>query len=127
MITGLEVTPAGESHYVYPGAYLNDMSANFNITYVPGSLIIKQKALTVSTDNLVIPYGTDLTKDDLITTFDGWAFENEFQESVETVFADPDCVQEELAEGEICPFEIPYYFVKVGDADNNEDNRDRNR
>ena len=117
MITGLEVTPEGENHYVYPGAFLNAMSANFNITYIPGSLIILPKALTASTDNLVIPYGTALTQDDLSTTFDGWAFENEFQESVETVFVDPDCVQEELAEGEICPFEIPYYFVKVGDAE----------
>ncbi len=102
MITGLEVTPEGESHYVYPGAFLNDMSANFNITYVPGSLIINPRTLTASTDNLVIPYGTVLTKDALTTSFDGWAFEGEFQESVETVFPEADGG-------------IPYYFIKLNE------------
>ena len=101
MITGLEVTPEGENHYVYSGAFLNAMSANFNITYVPGSLTILPKELAVSTENLIIPYGQTLTKDDLITTFDGWAFEGEFKESEAIVFPDG----------------IPYYFVKVGDSD----------
>jgi len=101
MITGLEVTPEGENHHVYSGAFLNAMSANFNITYVPGSLTILPKALTVSTENLIIPYGQSLTKDDFITAFDGWAFEGEFQESEAIVFPDG----------------IPYYFVKVGDSD----------
>ena len=104
MITGLEVTPEGENHYVYPGAFLNASSANFNITYVPGSLIILPKGLLASTNNLVIPYGTELTKDDLITSFDGWAFEGEFQESEAIVFPE--------VEGG-----IPYYFVRVGDPD----------
>jgi len=104
MITGLEVTPEGENHYVYPGAFLNAMSANFNITYIPGSLIILPKALTASTSNLLIPYGTDFTKDDLITTFNGWAFEGEFQESEATVFPEDDGG-------------IPYYFIKEGDLD----------
>jgi len=107
LITGLEVTPEGEKHYVYPGAFLNNMSANFNITYLPGSLIIMPKELMVTTENLTIPYGTQLTKDAITTSFDGWAFEGEFQESVETVFP-------EEAGG------IPYYFVKVGDTDETE-------
>jgi hypothetical protein len=115
MITGLEVTPEGGSHYVYPGAFLNDMSANFNITYVPGSLIVNPRTLEASTDNLEIPYGTVLTQDNFTTTFNNWAFEGEFQESEETVFADPACVQEELAEGEICPIVIPYYFIKLNE------------
>ena len=115
LLTGLEVTPEGESHFVYPGAFLNDLSANFNITYVPGSLIINARTLEASTNNLVIPYGTVLTQDNFTTTFNDWAFEEEFEESEETVFADPDCVQEELAEGEICPIVIPYYFIKLNE------------
>ena len=100
LITGLEVTPEGENHYVYPGAYLNDMSANFNISYLPGSLIVLPKDLEVSTENLVIPYGTVLTKDAINTTFEGWAFEGEFQESAAIVFPEE--------EGG-----IPYYFIRL--------------
>ncbi len=100
MITGLEVTSDPQGHYVYPGAFLNATSANFNITYEAGSLIILHKELNVNIDNLTIPYGELLTEEklNLITNFDGWAFEGEFQESVETVFPDG----------------IPYYFIKVG-------------
>ncbi len=107
LLTGLEVTPEGESHFVYPGAFLNDLSANFNITYLPGSLIVLPKELEISTENLTIPYGTTLTKDDISTSFDGWAFEGEFEESVDTVFPEEDGG-------------IPYYFVKVGDTDETE-------
>ena len=107
MITGLEVTPAGESHFVYPGAFLNDLSANFNITYLPGSLIVLPKDLSIATEDLVVTYGTELTKEAITTNFDGWAFEGEFKESVETVFPEE--------EGG-----IPYFFVKVGDTDETE-------
>ncbi|NNE02802.1 MAG: T9SS type A sorting domain-containing protein, partial [Eudoraea sp.] len=100
LITGLEVTPEGENHYVYSGAYLNDMSANFNITYLPGSLIVLPRDLNVTIENKVIPYGTVLTKDDITTTFDGWAFEGEFQESAAIVFPEE--------EGG-----IPYYFIRL--------------
>ncbi|NOQ91868.1 MAG: S8 family serine peptidase [Flavobacteriaceae bacterium] len=100
LITGLDVTPESENHIVYPGAFLNTMSANFNITYTPGNLTILPKELNVSTDNLSVPYGELLTveKLNLITTFDGWVFEGDFEESVATVFPDG----------------VPYYFTKVG-------------
>jgi hypothetical protein len=101
MLTGLDVTPNPDGHYVYPGAFLGALSANFNITYIPGSLTILRKDLTVSTDTLTIPYGQLITKNNLNTNFDGWAFEEEFQESVETVFPEVDGG-------------IPYYFIKVG-------------
>lgn len=101
MITGLDVTPEGESHHIYPGAFLNAMSANFNITYAQASLTVLPKALTASVSNLVIPYGTQLSKDDLNTSFDGWAFEGDYQESAVTVFPEEDGG-------------IPYYFIKVG-------------
>jgi len=99
MLTGIDVTITDEDrHYVYPGAFLNEMSANFNITYQSGRLIINPKDLNVSTENITIPYGEILTETKLLayTEFDGWAFEGEAQESVETVFPDG----------------VPFYFVK---------------
>ncbi|MBD0824906.1 S8 family peptidase [Aestuariibaculum marinum] len=99
MITGIDVTPTDEdTHQVYPGAFLNEMSANFNITYGVGNVIINPKDLNVSTENITMPYGTNLTEAMLLekTTFEGWAFEGEAVESVTTVFPDG----------------VPFYFVK---------------
>lgn len=99
MLTGIDVTDSEEDrHYVYPGAFLNEMSANFNITYGVGRVLINPKELNVSTINVIIPYGEVITEAQLLelTTFDGWAFEGEFQESASIVF----------------PEGIPFYFVK---------------
>ncbi len=103
MLTGIDVTNSDEDrHFVYPGAFLNAMSANFNIIYGAGRVIINPKELNVKTESLTVPYGEIITESRLLelTTFDGWAFEGEFQESIETVFPDG----------------VPFYFVK----DNNE-------
>ncbi|MGZ0016758.1 S8 family peptidase [Yeosuana sp. AK3] len=99
MLTGIDVTDSEEDrHYVYPGAFLNAMSANFNITYGAGRVVINPKGLNVSTHNIAIPYGEAITEAQLLelTAFDGWAFEGDYQESVELVFT----------EG------VPFYFVK---------------
>ena len=99
MLTGIDVTNSEEDkHYVYPGAFLNAMSANFNITYGAGRMIINPKDLNVKTENLIVSYGENITESMLLalTTFDGWAFEGEFEESIETVFPDG----------------VPFYFVK---------------
>ncbi|MFH6767757.1 S8/S53 family peptidase [Gaetbulibacter aquiaggeris] len=99
MLTGIDVTGSEEDrHYVYPGAFLNAMSANFNITYGVGRVVINPKDLSVSTNNIILPYGEAITEAQLLelTTFDGWAFEGEFQESVDVVFPDG----------------VPFYFVK---------------
>ncbi|GAA4298649.1 S8 family peptidase [Aestuariibaculum suncheonense] len=99
MLTGIDVTPTvNDKHYVYPGAFLNAMAANFNIVYEAGNVIINPKDLQVSTENLTIAYGDILTENMLLalTTFDGWAFEGDAMESVETVFPDG----------------VPFYFVK---------------
>jgi len=99
MLTGIDVTGSEEDrHYVYPGAFLNAMSANFNITYGVGRVVINPKDLNVSTDNISIPYGEAITETQLLelTAFDGWAFEGDYQESVEIVF----------------PEGVPFYFVK---------------
>ena len=103
MITGLDVTTSDESHYTYPGAFLNGMSANFNITYNSSGLTILPRDLTVNIESFSTAYGEVLTVEKLMeeTTFAGWAFEGEYQESVTTVFPD--------TEGG-----VPFYFTKVG-------------
>lgn len=101
MITGLDVTSESENHRVYPGAFLNPMIANFNIIYKPGQLKVSPKDLMISTNNIEIEYGETPTKELLLsnTVFDGWAFEGDAKESVDTYF---------LAE------EMPFVFVKDG-------------
>lgn len=99
MITGIDVTNSVEDrHFVYPGAFLNEMSANFNITYGAGRIIINPRSLNVKTENFTVPYGEVITESKLLTltTFDGWAFEGDYQESIATVF----------------PNGVPFYFVK---------------
>ena len=99
LLTGIDVTSNEENrHYVYPGAFLNAMSANFNLTYGEGRIVINPKDLNVSTSNITIPYGQAITEAELLelTIFDGWAFEGEFQESAAIVFPDG----------------VPFYFVK---------------
>ena len=99
MLTGLDVTSSEEdNHYVYPGAFLNEMSANFDITYGSGRVIINHKDLNVNTENITIPYGEKLTEAKLLefTSFDGWVYDGEFKESIDVVFPDG----------------VPFYFVK---------------
>ena len=103
MITGLDVTTGDENHYTYPGAFLSAMSANFNITYNSSGLTILPRDLIVNIESFTTTYGEVLTVEKLIeeTTFAGWAFEGEYQESVATVFPDNDGG-------------VPFYFIKVG-------------
>ncbi|MDN3641676.1 S8 family peptidase [Lutimonas halocynthiae] len=98
LITGLEVTSGTDGHYIYPGAFLNAMAANFNITYDFGEITIKPKDLTVSIPNFTIEYGDALTKARLLedtTVFEDWAY----GEDIATYFAED---------------EQPFEFVKDG-------------
>ena len=99
MITGLDVST--QDHLVYPGAFLNLVSNNFNAEYVPGTLTVLPATLTANTTDLTIPYGRVLTKDDIVSSFVGFAFDEPNQETVETVFPEADGG-------------IPYYFIKEG-------------
>ncbi len=102
LITGLDVTLEGESHGIYPGTFINAVTNNFVTKYVPGELFVLPATLTAATDDLSIPYGQTLTKEDLVTAFEGWAFDDPFQESEATVFPEEDGG-------------IPYYFVKLNE------------
>jgi len=103
MITGIDVTTGVENHYTYPGAFLSAMSANFNIAYNSSGLTILPRDLIVNIESFSTTYGEVLTVEKLMeeTTFAGWAFEGEYQESVASVFPD--------TEGG-----VPFYFIKVG-------------
>jgi hypothetical protein len=108
LITGLDVTPEGEPHSIYPGTFLNPITNNFVITYVPGDLVVSPATLIASTENLQIPYGQALTKEDLATTFDGWVYDDSFQEPDLTIFEEEDG-------------SIPYYFVKLNEDGSESD------
>ena len=102
LITGLDVTAEGESHSIFPGTFINSITNNFVTAYEPGQLFVLPATLTASTVDLEIPYGQVLSKDDLVTTFEGWAYDDPFQESEATVFPEE--------EGG-----IPYYFLKLNE------------
>ena len=93
LVTGIDVYE--ESHYMYPGTLLNEIEADFNTSYSSGRLTILPATLSVSTGDLTITYGEELTLENLMskTVFDGWAYE----EDISTVFPDD---------------EFPYEFVK---------------
>jgi hypothetical protein len=105
LITGVDVTN-GVPHLIFPGAFLNDMAANFYIHYQKGNLTIEPGDLIVETRadlddpevDFKVNYGTILTDKDIPTTF----------ATVDTNF--------ELIEA-IFPDGIPYYFKKVGGDD----------
>lgn len=97
LITGLDVTN-GVPHLIFPGAFLNDMAANFYIIYDKGNLTIEPGTLSVETKAFSSNYGAILTDKDIPTTFT----------TVDTNF--------ELIEA-IFPEGIPYYFEKVGGDD----------
>jgi len=93
LVTGIDVYE--ESHYMYPGTLLNEIEANFNTSYASGRLTILPATLSVSTDDITISYGDELTLENLMskTVFSGWAYE----EDISTVLPDG---------------EFPYEFVK---------------
>ncbi len=131
LLSGLDVTPDTEGeeedgrHYIFPGGFLNGLASNFNVTFGAGRLEVDAASLFYETPNLEIDFGVGITRaylDALISPvpaeegcevcpeaslfFEGF----EYDDTVETVFADPTCDPEELAEGELCPIVIPYYF-----------------
>ena len=76
LITGVDVTN-GVPHLIFPGAFLNDMAANFYIHYQKGNLTIEPGDLIVETRadlddpevDFKVNYGTILTDKDIPTTF----------------------------------------------------------
>jgi len=97
LITGVDVTNS-VPHLIFPGAFLNDMAANFYIIYDKGNLTIEPGTLSVETKAFSSNYGAILTDKDIPTTF----------ATVDTNF---ELIEAIFLEG------IPYYFEKVGGDD----------
>ncbi|MFD1314113.1 S8 family serine peptidase [Namhaeicola litoreus] len=91
LITGNDVTTT-EPHLIYPGAFINNMAANFNVLYKSGNLSVAPKVLTVEVADIEINYGDNPTEL-LSLTFDGF----EYDETVEIVYPDG----------------VPFYFVNA--------------
>ena len=95
LITGIDVTSDGEYHFIFPGAFLDAMAANFNVVYDKALVTIDEGTLQVTSVDFESSYGTVLTDKDIPTTFSKTAN----YEVVEAIF----------------PNGIPYYFMKEGD------------
>ncbi|MGB5369448.1 MAG: hypothetical protein WBN18_03385, partial [Flavobacteriaceae bacterium] len=126
LLSSLDVTNTEEPSKVYPGAILSNLGINFNAQYQSANLTVSHANLFVQTPNLEVDFGVGITRafiDALISPvpveecdvcpavldFEGFVY----NETVQTVFADPNCDPEELAEGEVCPIVIPYYFEDI--------------
>lgn len=95
LITGIDATSEGEYHYIFPGAFLNAMAANFNVVYDKALVTIDKGILQVTAVDFESSYGSVLTDKDIPTTFSKTAN----YEVIEAIFPDG----------------IPYYFMKEGD------------
>ena len=93
LITGIEVTASEEGHLLFPGALLNAVGANLNVTYGSSIVNFLPKTATVRTSDLEINYGDIITSEDFTTVFEGLVY----GETPEIVF----------------PEGIPYYFVDI--------------
>ncbi len=126
LLSSLDVTNTEEPSKVYPGAILSNLGINFNTQYQSANLTVSPANLFVQTPNLEVDFGVGITRayiDALISPvpveecdvcpavldFEGFVY----NETVQTVFADPNCDPEELTEGEVCPIVIPYYFEDI--------------
>jgi hypothetical protein len=128
LLSSLDVTNTEEPSKVYPGAILSNLGINFNTQYRSANLTVSPANLFVQTPNLEVDFGVGITRafiNSLISPvpveegcevcpeaslfFEGFVY----GETVETVFADPDCTVED----EVCPIVIPYYFEDIETGD----------
>ena len=85
LITGLDVTESDDTrHYVFPGAFLSPVGANFNITYGTGRVKILPATLNASTNDLLIEQNESIDTSLLNTSLEGFVY----NETEDTVFPD---------------------------------------
>jgi hypothetical protein len=111
LLTGLDVdTDTGERQYVFPGALLAPIAANFNITYGSGRISILPATLQVTTLDLLINQG-EVPDPSLITSqINGYVYQDDFEgvfpEGLEYIF--------ENAEGEVYQVgDIGVFDIKI--------------
>lgn len=130
LLTSLDVNAGEEPSLVFPGAFISNFSNNFNKIYNSANIVVSPANLFVQTPDIAIDYGVGITEEiinSLISpvpaegcevcppslVFDGFVY----NETVQSVFADPNCDQEELPEGEVCAIVILYYFEDISTSD----------
>ena len=119
LITGLEVIASTEeSHLIFPGAFLNSLSANFNIIYGSGNITFLPKTLISTTEDIEIVYGDVLTSDNFTTLFEGFAYtetrEIVFPDGIQYYIVNSDGIQFELGN----PINVGEYEIKIRNPQN---------
>jgi len=93
LITGLEVTNGlDDRHYIYPGAFLSSLAANFNITFGFGRYGISPGELTVTTGDYLIHQNEEIDVTQIPVDIEGFVYEENidsiFPEGIEFIFRD---------------------------------------
>lgn len=93
LITGLEVTNGvDDRHYIYPGAFLSSLAANFNISFGFGRYGISPAELTVTTGDYLIHQGEEIDVTQIPLQIEGFVYEENidsiFPEGIEFRFED---------------------------------------
>lgn len=104
LLTSLDVTLGEEPSLIFPGAFLSNLSINFDIAYGSANITVSPATLKAATDDLEITYGTTLMPSDFHTVLSDYVY----GETQAVVF--PSEEHPELGE-------IPYFFV---DSEGNE-------
>jgi hypothetical protein len=84
LLTGLDVTSNSENHYIFPGAFLAPIAANFNNFYDAGRININPATLNASINDISIDKGEAVDFSNIVAEITGFVFD----ETAETVFPD---------------------------------------
>ena len=80
LITGLGVTNGDDDrHYIYPGAFLSSLAANFNISFGSGRIGISPTELTVSTGDYLINQNEEVDVTQIAINIEGYVYEETFE------------------------------------------------
>ena len=104
LLTSLDVTLGEEPSLIFPGAFLSNLSNNFDIEYGSANITVSPATLKAATDDLEITYGTMLEPSNFNTVISGYVY----GETQAIVF--PSEEHPELGE-------ISYFFI---DSEGNE-------
>ena len=112
LITGLDVTPAPEFHYSYPGALFAPIGNNFNISYDSSTITVNPATLTVETGDLIIDQGSIIDTSLISTTIEGYKYD----ETQDDVFPLPEGIPYLVEDADgvaYTPGATGIYFIKI--------------
>jgi hypothetical protein len=77
LITGIGVTfDESSRHYIFPGAFLAALAANFNVTYDYSRLTVAPATLQVTIDNILIQEDEILNPSMIVTSISGFVYDD---------------------------------------------------